>query len=236
MIFVPEPLDSAYTYRCSSCQEVNLRTNDNETINALFFDKGSDRVVLYFHGNAGNLSSWGDAGRDLSEYGVSVLVIDYRGYGKSSGVITENGLYNDAQAAYEYLISRGFPAKKIIIYGRSIGTGVAVDLASKHESAGLILESPFASMRQLAWEKAPYLLPGLYLSFNFMSIEKIGKVQSPVLIFHGMNDTLIPIGHGRKLYKALNGKGIFVAVPGGGHNNLSDFPEYREAMLRYLNR
>ncbi len=131
---------SLYIFSAQACprfrfgagaQEVFLTTHDNETINGLFFTGTRKEVILYFHGNAGDLSTWQYIMADFAQLGYDVMIIDYRGYGKSTGTLSEEGLYADADAAYEYLIGKGFAAQQIIIYGRSVGTGVATDLASR---------------------------------------------------------------------------------------------------------
>jgi len=160
LIFYPRKLARAFQFGAGA-QEVFLTTRDNETINGLFFTGTRKEVILYFHGNAGDLSTWQYIITDFAQLGYGVLIIDYRGYGKSTGALSEKGLYADADAAYEYLISKGITPQQIIIYGRSVGTGVATDLASRKPCKGLVLESPYTSMTALAKKKRRCCFPAL---------------------------------------------------------------------------
>jgi hypothetical protein len=232
LIFYPGKLPKEYRFEISGSQEeIFIRTKDGEDINALFYPGSKRDVIVYFHGNAGDLSNWQFIAKDFTKLGYNFLIIDYRGYGKSSGVITEKGLYEDAEAAYQYLVNeKGFSPKNIIIYGRSIGSGVAVELAKKHETKGLILESAYSSLKKLANEKMPYLFPSLILRYHFDSIEKINDVKSPVIFFHGSDDTLIPLSHTNRLYEKFTGKKKKIIIQGAGHNDLNSFTEYHQAL------
>src|SRR5688572_9084141 len=131
LIFFPSKLARDHSFRTDvPNEEVFLRTADNEQINGVFFRGSSEKVVLYFHGNAGSLEGWQYVYDQFQELQLNVFMIDYRGYGKSTGSISERGLNTDGRAAYDYLISRGFSANNIIVYGRSLGSGIAVQLAS----------------------------------------------------------------------------------------------------------
>ena len=125
---------------------------------------------------------------------------------------------------------RGFAEHEIILYGRSIGSGVAVDLASKRKVKGLILEAPYASLKQLVKERVPYLFPDLWFRYNFDSISKMTSVRCPVMFIHGNADAVIPIGHGLQLFKVVRERKHFVEIDGGPHNNLNVFPEYFNAI------
>ena len=235
LIFFPGKLSKDFKYELTERdEEIFLKTDDGEEINALFYRGGKAEIVLYFHGNAGDLSNWQFIAEDFVSIGYNFLIIDYREYGKSSGEITEAGLYEDAEAAYRWIISKGFLQQDIIIYGRSIGTGVAADLASKHAIKGLILESPYMSLKKLANQKAPYLLPSLFLQFHFNNIDKINSVKSPILFFHGAKDSLIPVSHTNELYEKFEGKKSRVIIQEGTHNDLNSFSEYHDALARTL--
>lgn len=214
--------------------ETFIKTKDGETINALFYPGPTNIAILYLHGNAGDLSSWQDVHNDLVGLGHNLLIIDYRGYGKSTGTISEAGLYADAEAAYQYLIEeKQFTPENIILYGRSIGTGVAVEMATRHKVKQLILESPYSSLKALAKEKVPYLLPSLVMRFAFDNVKKINSVQCPILFFHGAIDTLIPVEHTHRLYDAFKGEKQKIIVPAAGHNDLSEFQEYRDGLMKF---
>lgn len=231
LIFYPGKLSKNYKFKNIPLrEEVFLKTTDGETINGLFFPgQSKDKVILYFHGNAGDLSGWQFVGEDLLPSGLSVFMIDYRGYGKSTGLISEKGFYLDADAAYRFLITeKKFKPDSILVYGRSIGSGVAVDLASRKRSAGLILESPYSSLSALANQKVPFFFPSLYLRSKFDNIQKINSINAPLLIVHGMDDTLIPASHSKELYNRFEGKKDILFIDKGQHNDLHSFSEYKE--------
>lgn len=229
LIFYPGRLSPDYKFSTTnSAEEVTLTTEDNERISGLFFRNTRQEVVLYFHGNAGDLSGWQFVSEDFTALGFNFFIIDYRGYGKSTGDISESGMYKDAEAAYNYLIKKGFKPGNIIIYGRSIGSGVAVDLASKKKSKGLVLESPFSSFARLANEKFPFFFPSLYLRFRFNNLRKINDVRCPVIFLHGSDDTLIPPSHSRQLFDRFKGMKKIILVDKGAHNDLHAFQQYKE--------
>jgi uncharacterized protein len=235
LIFYPGALGSNFKFKQQpGLAEVFLKTADGETINALFFRNKSKDVILYFHGNAGNLGGWQFVAEDFTALGYNFMIIDYRGYGKSSGRVSEWGLYQDAQAAYDFLLTKGFDHTRIIIYGRSIGSGVAMDLAAKESCQGLILEAPFISMSKLANEKLPFLFPSLYLKYRFDNINKIGKVRCPVIFLHGSDDTLIPPAHSDALFEKFKGKKKLIRVDRGSHNDLHAFRQYQEFLTGVL--
>ena len=233
LIFYPGKLRKDFKYKPEyNGQETFIETADGEQINALFYKGNKREVILYFHGNAGDLSGWQFVSEDFTVAGYYLLLIDYRGYGKSSGTISENGFYQDAAAAYAYLIERGFVPDDIIIYGRSIGSGIAVELASQKPCKGLVLESPYASLPKLANEKLPFFFPSLYLKFKFNNQEKINKVFCPVIFLHGMKDELIPASHTERLFKTFTGKKKKILIVNGSHNDLNSFPEYHQALQK----
>ena len=235
LIFYPGVLGRDFAFRLGKHdEEVTLETSDGEAISALFFrGKGRD-VILYFHGNAGDLSGWQFVAEDFTALGYNFLIIDYRGYGKSTGTVSERGLYLDADAAYEYLLKRGFEPRDIVIYGRSIGSGVAVDLASRVSCLGLVLESPFSSMGQLANEKFPFLFPALFLKYRFDNSAKMAKVKCPVIFLHGSDDTLIPPVHSQRLFKSFRGSKRLIIVDHGSHNDLHAFTQYKAFLTGVL--
>lgn len=234
-IFFPGKLPENYNLKLNANQqECFLTTEDGERIHALFCQGNRPPVILYFHGNAGDLNGWKFATEDLTDLGYNVLIIDYRGYGKSSGQITEQGFYADAEAAYSFLLNnKKYKPSDIIFYGRSIGTGVAVELASRHSPRALVLESPYTSLGALANEKLPFFFPALYLRFNFNSLQKIGKLSCPIVLLHGTKDELIPPAHSQKLMNAITGKKKLFLVNGGGHNDLNAFEDYK-AFIHYI--
>ena len=213
----------------SGGEEVFLKTPDGETINGLFFRGTREEVILYFHGNAGDLSGWQFVAEDFLPSGFGVMIIDYRGFGKSTGTISEKGFYQDAEAAWQFLTTqKQISASNIIIYGRSIGTGVAVHLAVKHPCKGLVLEAPYTSMQKLANEKLPMFFPSLILRFRFNNLSLINQVKCPVIFIHGKTDTLIPSHHSDELFRVFGGKKKLITIEKGSHNDLNSYPEYQE--------
>lgn len=237
LIFYPSKLTRNFQFEKSyTFDEVFLKTSDNETINGLHFKTKSDKVILYFHGNAGSLESWQYIYHDLNFLEYNLLVIDFRGYGKSTGKISEKGLYIDGQTAYDYLVKAGFKQENIIIYGRSIGCGIAVDVASHNKSKALILEAPFSSFNKLANHMVPFLFPSLFLNYSFDNLGKINKVNTPLLIIHGKKDGIIPFKLGEALYNEYKGHKEFLAIENGTHNDLPSFAEYHNALGIFIEK
>ena len=235
LIFYPGVLPPDFTFKLGADdEEITLKTADGERISALFFSNRSPDVILYFHGNAGDLSGWQFVAGDFTSLGYNCMIIDYRGYGKSTGKLSEKGMYLDADAAYQYLIGKGFTPTNILVYGRSIGSGAAVDLASKRPCKGLILESPFSSLSRLANEKFPLFFPSLLLKYRFDNIGKITQVKSPVIFLHGSDDTLIPYAHSKRLFEKFGGKKKLIIVDRGAHNDLHAFTQYEDFLKGVL--
>ena len=218
-------------------EEVFIKCADGITINGIFYRGDRDDVILYFHGNAGDLSGWQFAAEDFYTQGFSVLIIDYRGYGKSEGTISEKGFYADAEAAYGFLVQKkNFNPQDIIIYGRSIGSGVAVHLAATYPNKGLVLEAPYSSLGALADSKVPFFFPSVYLHYTFHNERRINSIRASLIIVHGSADTLIPPSEGKVLYDKFKGRKEFVLVNGGAHNDLGDFPDYKYFLTNTLPR
>ncbi len=193
-------------------------------------------VTLYLHGNAGNVTHRFLQICEITAAGSSVLMLDYRGYGKSKGSPSEKGLYADADAAYQYLLDRGYRARQIVLQGESLGTAVAVDLASRKECAGVVLESAFTSGRDVASTVVPVVGPLLFRGFD--SESKIANIRAPLLFFHGDRDEIIPLRLGRALFNAAPQPKSFWEVRGAGHNDLVETagPSYREKLTEFYGR
>lgn len=231
LIFHPEPLPTNYKFSYEEpFREVNIKTLDGEQINALHFKADNSKgVVLYFHGNAGNLSQWGSVASQFLPYQYDLFIMDYRGYGKSTGSFNEYKLYQDALSCYQYLIDTGFQARDIFIYGRSIGTGIASRVGNEKWNKGVILESPLNNMTDLANHYMPFLPNGLLLRYKFRVGQYVTHIRQPVYIIHGTHDEIIPYELAVKL-KDKSDKVTFFTIEEGGHNNLSSFPEFDEIM------
>lgn len=229
LIFHPGSLTPDYRFKTEAGgEEITLTTADGERINGLFFENDHPDIILYFHGNAGDLSGWQYVSSDFTSLGFNFMIIDYRGYGKSSGRITEKGLYLDGEAAFDFLRTKGFQPENIIVYGRSIGSGIAVHVAANRNCKGLILESPFSSLSTLANEKLPLFFPSIYTRFRFDNLAKIRNVGCPLIILHGTHDELIPDSHSRKLFSRFTGKKKMILVDRGSHNDLHTFDQYKD--------
>jgi len=194
--------------------------------------------MLLCHGNSGHiaLSARLRYYKALRQVGVNILAFDYRGFGESEGEPTEDGLYRDADAAYRYLREvRGIPASHIIIYGHSLGSAVAVDLASRVPAAGMIVEGAFTSITDLAQELYPWA-PVRWLPVSrFASIDKIGRVRAPKLVLHATADRRIPVMHGRRLYAKANGIKKIVELRGGHGDAFEvDSARYFGAIARFV--
>jgi uncharacterized protein len=202
-------------------QEIWLTASDGVKLNAFFHAvPDSPKVVLWFHGNAENIGMGFDHLRVLGHLGVNVMALDYRGYGKSEGSPNEAGVYRDADAAYAYLTrSKDFAPKNIFIYGHSLGGAVGVDLASRRECGGLIVESSFTSVPGMARHiyKVPF---ARYLPISrFDSVAKIARVTAPILIIHGTGDAVVPFEMGRRLFEAAHEPKMFMPVEGAEHDD-----------------
>jgi uncharacterized protein len=185
-------------------------------------------VVLFAHGNARNLTDWADTLRRLHSLGVTAMTFDYRGYGRSEGSPDERGVLQDARAARAWLAQRtGIAESQIVMMGRSLGGGVAVDLAATDGARGLILESTFTSLPDVAGAHAAWLPAKTLMHNRLDSLAKIGKYHGPLLHSHGDADRLIPFEQGQRLFAAANEPKRFVTIPGGGHNDPQTEDYYR---------
>ena len=195
----------------------------------------SARWVLILHGNAGNLATPGrpEHDRQLHDLGLGVLAPDYRGYGESEGKPSEAGLYADARSAYDFLRdSLRIPPNRIVIYGHSLGSAVATQLATSVVAAGLILEGSFTSVADLGQEIYPWV-PVRWLSRNrFDSRGRIGKLRMPLLMIHGRDDMTVPVTQGRRLFAAAPEPKTFIEVPGGHDDAFETGAEAYEACIR----
>jgi len=195
---------------------------------------GAQAVTLFLHGNAGNVTHRAAAMTEIAAAGNAVLIPDYRGYGRSAGRPTEQGLYRDADAAYDWLIAQGWPPQRIILHGESLGTSVAADLASRRPCAGLVLEAPFPSARAVAARVLPLIGPLLIWGFDTRA--KIGKVHAPILVIHGTEDEVIDFSMGQAVYDAAPEPKTFWAVTGAHHNDIVSYagPAYRKRLQSFI--
>ncbi len=180
------------------------------------------RAILYFHGNAGHAGHRAQKVRPYLDAGYGVLLAGYRGYGPNPGKITEKALYVDAAAALNYLKERGIPEEKIILYGESLGTGVAVHLAKNRKFAALVLESSFSSIAKVAQSQFPIFPVKFLVRDRYESDRKIAAAGAPLLFLHGLRDTTVPLRFGRALFAAAPEPKEFIEFSDAGHNDLYD--------------
>ena len=197
---------------------LSLLTSDAQKIQAWFIPKqGAKNVILFFHGNGGNLSHRLEKISFFHSLGFNVFIMDYRGYGKSSGSPSEQGLYKDAQSSYDYLITAlKFKPEQIILFGESLGAAVATEMALKNKVGAVILESAFSSVSDMTKQILP-LFPTLLLRSRFDSYSKINSIKVPKMFIHSHNDEIVPYALGRKLYEKAASPKLFVEIS-GGHN------------------
>ena len=203
-------------------EDVWITTSDGVRIHGwkLRGPQSAEWVTLYLHGNAGNLTHRVDHMEMIPKAGTDLFLIDYRGYGKSEGNPTEAGIYHDADAAYEYLVEAGYRPAQMIIYGESLGTAAAVDLASRRECAGVVLEAPFPSAAAVANRVLPLLGP-LAARGRLETAKKLARVKAPVLIIHGTRDQVIDYELGREVFEAAPGPKQFWSVEGARHSDIA---------------
>ena len=200
--------------------DFTISTDDGEKLNVWWIPAANPRgAVALFHGNAGNISHRVDYALMFREIGYSTLLVEYRGYGKSSGRPSEEGMYRDADAAWRWLTqSRGIPEKNVVLFGESLGGGVASRLAAHHAPKALVLASTFTSAADLGAEIYGFLPVRLISRFKYATIDRLREVRSPVLVLHSPDDEIIPYSHGRRLYEAANEPKAFVDLS-GSHNS-----------------
>ena len=232
IIFLGEPLPENYIYEFNTpVEEHNIEMSDGALINTLGFRADSSKgLIVYYHGNAGNLARWGFVAEDFVKLGYDVAIIDYRQYGKSTGVRSASNVLSDAEEVYQYFVDI-LSEDSIIVYGRSIGTGMASYVAARNQPRLLILETPYYSLSSLAQSLMPFFPVKLALKYNLDNGKNLPQVQCPVYIFHGTDDEVVSFEQGRKLFESSDkSKTTFFSIEGGQHNNLSDFDMYH----RYL--
>ncbi|MEE8496447.1 MAG: alpha/beta hydrolase, partial [Xanthomonadales bacterium] len=201
-------------------EAVSLTTTDDERLHAWYVPAANSRgVVLFFHGNAGNISHRLDSIEIFHQLGLDTLIIDYRGYGQSTGKTTEQGTYLDAQAAWSYLVDeRGIAANRIIVFGRSLGGAIGAWLGAQHTPAAVIIESSFTSGVDMARRLYPFLPVRLITRLRYPVAEYASHLDCPVLVVHSRNDEIIPFAMGRSIYAAVKQRKSFLELR-GDHNN-----------------
>lgn len=207
---------------------VTLNTSDGLSLTSWYKPPAEGKpVLIYFHGNAGNISGRGFKVRPYMDRGYGVLLVGYRGYGSNPGSPTEDGLYEDGRAALAFAAAKGIDPRRIALYGESLGSGIAVqmalEMAETKPAAALILEAPFTSTADVGAHHYPYLPARILMKDRFESVLKIAAVKAPVLIFHGVKDRTIPVKFGKRLFKAAAEPKESHWYEDASHNDLYDF-------------
>lgn len=236
MMFYPTTLEPKYKFELSLQSEEKFTDTGSEVVHSLLVKAPQSKgLVLFFHGNAGNLKEWASVAQELAlRVGWDVWIVDYPGYGKSTGSISsQEQLLNSVRRVYAQAKTE-FPQQKIVFFGRSIGSGVAVKMAAENLVQGLVLETPYLSISRMTQNMYPWI-PLFALKYPMPSEEWIQQVQSPILVLHGDQDEIIPFEHGSKL-STLTTHATFVRIPEGRHNNLSIFDLYWSSLEDFFKR
>ena len=218
-------------------QNVEIVTEDNIKLHGWFIPyKNAKATVLFFHGNAGNISHRLDSIKIFHRLELNVFIIDYRGYGQSEGKITENGTYRDAEAAWNYLNAQGINGQQIIIFGRSLGASIATWLASKHTPAALIIESGFTSVPSMGQRFYPFLPIRWLTHFKYDTKQYVKNISCPVMVAHSKNDEIIPYDEGREIFDNAAEPKQFLEMQ-GGHNDgfMVSGSTYVEGLRSFIN-
>ena len=208
-------------YHLNGYSEFFLTTPDHENIQFWYHPAAAGfPTIVYYHGNAYTLGDRADIYSSLTDKGFGLLAVSYRGYGKSTGEPSEQGIYTDARTAIHYATdSLHIPATQLILYGESLGTGVAVQMATEYDVAGLVLQSPYTSVAARAAEIYFYVPVNYLIKDKYFTIDKIASVKAPLLLFHGELDNVIPIAHGKAVLAAATSSKEGIFFPKTGHND-----------------
>lgn len=214
-------------------EEINFKNKDNLFLNSWFIPSPRNKkTVLFFHGNAGNISHRLEKIVFWHNLGFNLFIFDYRGYGKSQGKPEEIGLYEDARAAYDYLLEqKKLSEKEIVLFGESLGGAVAIDLATRINASSLIAESTFSSAADMAKLIYPYV-PSSVIKSRFDSVSKVKNIKMPKLFMHSLNDEIVPFKFGKKLFEAASEPKDFLEIR-GGHNTC--FSESKDIIEKKIN-
>ncbi len=238
VLFKPEklPADFQFDYENQETKEYNLETRDGAIINGLrFFPKGESKgVVLYLKGNSKSIKGWGKFAVDFTRHGYNVIMVDYRGFGKSTGRRSQKAIKRDLQVVYNKLKEQT-TEDRIILYGRSLGSGFAAKLASMNNPKMLILDAPYYSLTKVTARYMPFMPLSLLIKYPLPTYKWLRYARCPIHIIHGTNDKLIPYKSSVKLAKVNPKLTQIHTVIGGGHKNLNNFESYHRMLQDILN-
>lgn len=238
LMFYPVPLPA--DYKLAREPDIHERTVevDGARLSVMHLQvPGAKGVVFFLHGNGGNLAGWFSNAEFYRQANFDLVMPDYRGFGKSTGQIRSAGQLRDDVRAVWNAFARQYQGRRIVLYGRSLGTGLVADLAADLSREGprpdlTVLVSPYSSIRELTGEFYPWV-PSALVRYPLETVRHLGTIASPVLVLHGERDTLIGVHHARRLQQALPAAQL-VLVPGAGHNDLHEHPLYRKALRQAL--
>jgi uncharacterized protein len=234
LIFRPSTLPASHQFNLPNTTEIKIPVKGAELSALHFKQPGSKGVIFFLHGNGGDLSSWLRSTDFYAKNNFDVFMIDYRGFGKSTGKIeSEEQLHEDVMTAWK-LVAPKYESKKKVIFGRSLGTTLTAKLASEVQPDWTLVVSPFYNLNALRQELYPFL-PAFLMRYTFTSNEWLAKVNGSVTIVHGDHDELIPYTHSERLHKAVP-KSELVIIKGGTHNNLHHLQEYVDALSERLQK
>ncbi len=232
LMFKPEKLakDFQFYYENQEIEEYNIETRDGAIINGLRFKTPNPKgVVFYLKGNSKSIKGWGKFAVDFTRHGYDVILVDYRGFGKSTGRRTQKAIKRDLQVVYNK-IKDNVAEKYIILYGRSLGSGFATKLASMNNPRMLILDAPYYSLSKVAKKYVPFMPLSLLIKFPMPTYKWLKYVKCPIHIIHGTDDRLIPYKTSVKLSKIQPKSTTLHSVIGGGHKNLNTFEAYHKML------
>jgi pimeloyl-ACP methyl ester carboxylesterase len=237
IVFQGTSLPRDYVFKFGQTfEEYFIPTEDGEVLNAVLFRSSgaSKGLILYFHGNKDNLQRWGQYAIDFTQLGYDILMTDYRGYGKSTGTPTEEHLYSDAETIMRWS-KRNLLHDRVILYGRSLGSAVASQLATLHEPEILFLETPFDEISGAVYAPLKMVTRMFPLKYSFPNKEFLSRVKCRKVLIHGTDDWVVPLSSASNLKPLLSKDDQFVIIEGGGHRNLRDFEAFHKALEQVLN-
>lgn len=237
LMFFPQKLEKTHRFEFDQkFSEKNIKVKDGIVLNGLLFKSDSSKgLIFYLHGNAGSLNSWGDVAKTYTDLNYDVFMIDYRGYGKSEGVINgQNQLYEDIQSAYKELIKQ-YSEHETIVLGYSIGTGLASKIAATNNPKLLILQAPFYSLTDMMTHTFP-IIPTFILKYKFETNKNLKDCKMPVIIFHGRQDEVIYYGSSLKLKDEFKSTDKLITLVGQGHNGMTYNEDYKNELRKILTK
>lgn len=235
LLFFPDKLDKSYKFSFSQpFEEIRIQTGDGNLLDGLLFKaKNAKGLIFYLHGNAGSLEYWGSVAKQYTAFNYDVFILDYPGYGKSSGSIrSEEQLLDEIQTAYNKL-KKKYAEHNIVVLGYSLGTGPAAFLASRNHPELLVLEAPYYNLTDMMQRSYP-MIPTFLLKYKLATNEYLMRCKMPIAIFHGKQDKVIYYGSSLKLKKEFKRGDTLITLEGQGHNDMTDNPQYMMAIKTIL--